>query len=407
MHHLKPFQLSNRFSDSIKAVGSAFAKKNRDLISLAYGFPAPETFPISALVQASATALQEEGTSALQYTGGPGRHYLPTWVTERAKLRQIEATPEQVLITNGSMHAIELAIRTLTSEGDQVWIEAPSFFGAVRMIELAGVSIREFPVDQHGLDVDLIEQALLQAINQQKPLPKVLYIIPNYHNPTGVTLSLERRKRLAELAYRYNFFIVEDDAYVDLSFDQAYLPAVYKFAPERTIYVSTFSKIIAPGVRLGWAIGNQEVIQYMGISKSDGATNVLSQEIVANFLQNLDLDQHLGQITTLYQQRCQTMIQAINFHFGSEVSYTIPSGGFFIWLTFPKSIDTKQLQLACLEQGVSFLAGEDFYYQAREHNHVRLCFTFSNEALIKQAIKIIADVYHERRHHLSLLEEVR
>ncbi|MBM7540260.1 PLP-dependent aminotransferase family protein [Amphibacillus cookii] len=402
----RSFEYSKRVPPTIPTVGSAFNKGTEHMLSLAYGFPAPETFPTDLLREATEKAMIKDGEQTLQYTGSTGKTRLAEWIVNRSRLRKINVQAQQVLVTNGSMQAIDLAVRTLTNEGDHIWLEAPTFFGAVRIFQTARVHMKTFQVDDEGINVDRIEQALLSAISCGEPLPKMIYVMPNYHNPTGISLSISRRKHLAELAYRYNFFILEDDAYVDLNFSNIQQPAIYHFAPERTIYLSTFSKIVAPGVRLGWAVAAQEVIDQMTSLKPDGTTNVFVQEVVANFFEQVHFQQHLDKIVTLYRQRCQVMMETIDQCFGTEVSYYIPKGGFFIWLTFLNPINTTYLQTLCLEKGVAILSSESFYFENQEYNHVRLCYTYSNTEQIKRAINTMAMLYHQHKHKWLLLKDV-
>lgn len=292
MNSLKQFTFSKRFPN-MPIIGSSFAGSLDHVIPLSYGFPAPESFPLETMVAATQAAMKTQGFGAMSYSGGTGTSHIVNWILERSKLRDVHAKEDQILVTAGSMQAIDLVARTLTDPGDEIWIEAPCFFGAIRTFNLAQVKLRSFPIDENGIMVDYVEKALLEATLQQKPIPKLLYIMPNYHNPGGVNLSVDRRRKLAELAYEYNFFILEDDAYVELSFDGTYLPSIHSFGPERVIYLSTFSKVIAPGIRLGWAIGLSEIITKMRILKTDGLTSVYVQEVVHNVLDQLDIEEHI------------------------------------------------------------------------------------------------------------------
>ncbi|MBD8069070.1 PLP-dependent aminotransferase family protein [Bacillus sp. PS06] len=401
----KPFTYSKRFPQ-IAEIGTAFASNKIKAIPLSFGFPAPESFPLPTISEAAVTALATQGPESLQYTGGTGPAKVVEWVTARSKLRSIEIDKSEIIITTGSMQAIDLAVRTLTDPGDQVWIEAPSFFGAIRIFKLAEVELSSFPIDEDGVRVDLIEEALLHARENQLPLPKMLYIMPNYHNPGGINLSLERRKKLAELAHEYNFFILEDDAYVELTFTNEFLPAIYSFAPERVIYLSTFSKIIAPGVRVGWAIACQEVITKMRMLKVDGQTSVFVQEIIHQILDNLNFEDHLADINSLYASRKNAMVDAINDFFADDVSFAVPEGGFFLWLTFPLGTDTSTLLEKSLEAGVNYIPGRHFYLHEEGYNQLRLCFTFCDEVTIREAISKLATTYYQLQHQPEELKEV-
>lgn len=405
MHLLKPFSFSKRFPET-EVVGSAFAGKQDHLIPLSFGFPAPESLPVDKMTAATEAAMITQGRQALAYSGGTGPKNIINWIKERSKLREITATEKEIIVTAGSSQAIDLITRTLTDPGDELWVEAPTFFGALKTFRLAETKLFSFPIDEYGLRVDLVEQELIDRVTNNLPLPKLMYVIPNYQNPGGVNLSIERRKRLAELAYEYNFFIIEDDAYVELSFDKTYIPAIYSFGPERVVYLSTFSKIIAPGLRLGWAIGLQEIIEKMQILKTDGFTSVYVQEVTKNLLEQIDMEEQINNLNSIYLSRKDAMVSAIRQYFGEEVSFHEPHGGFFLWLTFPDHIDTSEFADAAMIAGVSYIAGKHFFLENEGYNHMRLCFTFCKEEIIHEAIKRLANTYYEYVNSKQIIEEV-
>ncbi|MGG3575354.1 PLP-dependent aminotransferase family protein [Bacillus gobiensis] len=404
MHQLTEFSFSKRFPE-LPLISAALAEEHPDFVPLSFGFPAKESFLIPLLSEAAVSALQTQGPESLQYTGGTGPKKVNEWIKKRSELRSIQSENENILVTSGSMQAIDLATRTLADPGDHVWIEAPSFFGAIRQFSLAEVELTSFPIDEDGLRVDLVEQALIEAKIKGKPMPKMFYVMPNYHNPTGVNLSLERRKKLAELAYEYNFYVLEDDAYVELSFSGGYVPSIYSFGPERVIYISTFSKIIAPGIRMGWTIAGEQVINKMRMLKSDGSTSVFVQEIVSQFLAKIDFAQHVQYLTSIYRARKDAMVRSIHEYFGNEVSYQMPEGGFFLWLTFPAEVNTSEFMEKSLKNGVGYLDGKHFYLQNDELNHIRLSFTFCDEEQIRRGIQRIAESYNDYKNNREVLEE--
>jgi len=406
MAHLKPVSFSRRFPQ-MEIIGSSFAGNQDHLIPLSFGFPAPESLPVDIMAPATEAAMRKQGKQALSYSGGTGPKNIVNWIKERSKLRDIQAKENQILVTSGSSQGIDLVTRTLTDPGDEIWVEAPTFFGAVKTLRLAGVHLTSFPIDVNGLRVDLVEKELLSRVANNLPLPKVIYVIPNYHNPGGVNLSLERRKRLAELAYEYNFFILEDDAYVELSFDGNVLPSIYSFGPDRVVYLSTFSKIIAPGIRLGWAIGLKELIEKMKVLKVDGLSSVYVQEITHNVLEQLNIDHHITKLNSMYASRKNAMVKAINKFFGADVSFNEPNGGFFLWLTFAEGIDTSEFLDKAMEAGVSYIAGKHCFLSDEGHNHIRLCFTYCDEDTITEAIKRLATTYYEYVNTKIPLKEVQ
>lgn len=405
MKDLKDFPLSKRF-DHVPVIGSAYSEAHPDLIPLNYGLPFPDAFPIDELERAAITALRTEGTEALNYSGGPGQITIREWIKERSKLRSIETSADNVLITTGSNQGIDLVARTLTDPGDHVWVEAPTYFGALRAFRLAKTKLSSFPIDASGLCVDLVEEALIEAERNSRPLPKFIYVLPTYQNPSGINLSTERKKKLAELAYKYNFFIVEDDAYVELKFKGDFQPAIYAFAPERVIYLSTCSKIIAPGIRMGWAIGPEDILNKIRLLKSDGLTSVFIQEIISNYLKNTDFDAHLKKLVAGYRLRSEAMIQAVHDCFHGEVTCTEPGGGFFLWLTFPEGADTSELLQDAAKEGVSYVEGRHFYLNNRPNHHLRLSFSFCSPEAIERGIRRLAAVYFRMKDKNKIMEKM-
>ncbi|KAB7671105.1 PLP-dependent aminotransferase family protein [Bacillus sp. B1-b2] len=406
MSMLKPISFSSRFPQ-MDVIGTSFAGNQNHLIPLSFGFPAPESLPVDLMAPATKAAMEAQGTNSLGYTGGSGPNHVVNWIRERSQRRNLEVSNNQIVVTSGSSQGIDLVTRTLTNPGDEVWVEAPTFFGAIKTFRLAEVHLTSFPIDENGLIVDTLEHELQYRISNNLPLPKILYIIPNYHNPGGVCLSLERRKKLAELAYEYNFFILEDDAYVELSFDSHFLPSVYSFAPERVIYLSTFSKIIAPGIRLGWAIGLPEVIEKMKLLKIDGLTSVYVQEVTHQVLEKMNMDDHISSLNSIYASRKNAMVAAIREHFGNDVSFHEPTGGFFLWLTFNKDVNTSDFMDIAVQEGVSFIDGKHFFLKNEGFHYMRLCFTYCDEATIYVGIKRLANSYYQYVKSKLNLEEAQ
>jgi len=405
MSVLKEFTYSKRFPN-LPLIAAAFADQHPDLIPLAFGLPAKESFNLSLMQESSVTAIQKGGVKPLEYGGGIGPKMVAEWIKQRLLLRLVRAETNEILVTAGSSQAIDIATRTLTDPGDHIWVEGPSFFGAIRQFLLAETVLTSFPVDEEGLRVDIVEQKLKETKRNGGPMPKMLYVMPNYHNPTGVSLSLDRRKKLAELAYKYNFYVLEDDAYVELSFTGEYVPSIYSFGPERVIYLSTFSKIVAPGIRMGWSVASEPLINKMRMLKSDGSTSVYVQEIVSQFLITIDFDQHIEFLNSIYRSRMKAMVAAIEEAF-EDISYIVPEGGFFLWLTFPEGTDTSQFMQESLQKGVSYLDGAHFYLNADEKNHIRLGFTYCNEEEIKRGIERLAESYQEYKQKMFVLEGVK
>lgn len=389
--HLSNYQYSKFLPDTPSIGGTTVTKP--DHVHLSFGFPTTSLFPIDELAQAASESILENGHKSLHYSGGSGPVRLGQWIKELVEKNHIFVDTNQIYSTFGAMQGIDLASRLLINPGDEVWVEGPTYFNGLQSFRLAGAEIREFPLDEKGVQVDIIEQALKELKEQNQPLPKFFYCMPNFHNPGGVTLSVERRKKLAALAYEYNFYILEDDAYGELSFNHEYLPAIYSFGPERVIYLGTFSKIIAPGLRLGWMIANEEVLQKVHILALGSQTSPFTQEIVASLLEKISYKDHLKNLINTYRSNRDAMVNNIQNYFGDEVQFIVPEGGFFLLLTFKPEVDTATFVQQAFENGVSVVEGRSFYSNGAGNNQIRLCFSYCDEQQIERGIKILAEAY--------------
>lgn len=368
---------------------------NPDHVHLSFGFAAPDLFPIERLEQAASEAITLYGQKALQYSGSGGPAKIIGWIRNRSLQHGIHADADQVLVTYGSTQGIALAANVLLDPGDHVWVESPSFFSALQAFRVAEAKITSFPIDADGVRVALLEEALKEAKRTGKPIPKLFYTMPTYHNPGGVTLSLDRRRRLAELAKEYHFFILEDDAYAELNFTGDELPPLYTLCPDRVIYLNTFSKIIAPGIRLGWVIADQAIISKLKLLMLGGSTGVFTQEILAQLLEGFPFEEHLEQLRGHYRKQRDVMVAALQRHFGEHVTFHIPQGGFFLWLTFREDVNTARLLRHAEARGVSFVDGRSFYVQEEGFRHARLCFSYCSQEQIERGIRILADAYFD------------
>ncbi|PGV52237.1 PLP-dependent aminotransferase family protein [Bacillus sp. AFS037270] len=363
-------------------------------VHLSFGYPSTHLFPIAELNHAASNAILNHGKQALHYSGGDGPRKIIEWIRNRSKIRSIYVKNKQIITTAGAMQAIDLAARVLVNPDDEVWVEGPTYFNALQSFRMAGAKIKSFPIDEQGVQVDLIEEALVKARQLNKKIPKVFYCMPNFHNPSGVSLSLERRQKLAQLAYEYNFYILEDDAYSELSFKNSYPPAIYSFAEERVIYVGTFSKIIAPGIRLGWIIANDEVLQNIHLLMLGSQTSPFTQQIIASLLEGISFEDHLEQLISTYRQKRDIMIESIETFFGDDVTFEIPEGGFFLWLSFRPEVVTTNFADEAFRRGVSIVEGKSFFETNQGSNQLRLCFSYCNEEQIRRGIKILAESYY-------------
>jgi len=368
-----------------------------DNIQLAYGYPFPGSFPIDRLISSTSRALEREGTRALQYGGGPSVRDLRALLTRRLKSRGVNVADHQVMVTTGSNQAIDLIAKLFLEKGDRVLVEGPTFFAALRIFESYGAEIYGMPLDEQGLDTDYLAEWLAKEEAAGKPSPKLFYAIPNYQNPTGTTLPVCRREKLLALAGEYDFIILEDDAYGELYFDSPPPPTLRSMDTEgRVVYTSTFSKIVAPGVRLGWAVGVPDVIAGMSALKTDGGTGPLAQAIVYHYCEGNSLDERIAWLRTQYRERWSAMREALVDHMPHDATFTEPQGGFFTWLTIP-GVDTSATYKEAVESGVTYVEGRSFFPDDRGQESMRLCFSYCDGALIKEGIKRLAEVIKKHR----------
>jgi len=368
-----------------------------DNINLAYGYPFPGSFPVDQLVESSKKALVEEGTKALQYGGGPSVANLRQMLATRLKRRGLQVPDEQVLVTTGSNQAIDLVAQIFVNPGDRIMVEAPTFFGALRLLQATGAEIVGIPLDGEGLDVEYLANWLKSEREAGKPDPKMFYVIPNFQNPTGTTLPLTRRQKLMELAREYDFVVLEDDAYGELFF-QNRPPATLKSLDTdgRVVYTSTFSKIVAPGVRLGWAVAAPEVVAAMQQLKPDGGTGPLAQAIVYHFCEDTSLDERIAWLRSQYYERWGAMEAAFKEFFPADSTWTVPQGGFFTWLTVP-GVKFRDIYSEVVANGVTYVDGWSCFPTPGGINSARMCFSFVDGPTIREGVRRMAEVVNKHR----------
>jgi 2-aminoadipate transaminase len=296
------------------------------------------------------------------------------------------------MITSGSQQAIDLTGRVFLDEGDTVICESPTYLAAINAFNAYHANIVDVEMDEDGMKMDALEKCL-----QQNPQAKFIYTIPDFQNPTGRTLKLERRKRMIELANQFDVLILEDNPYGAIRFSGTPIPPIKHFDTEgRVIYLSSFSKIFAPGLRLGWICAEEEILEkYAGFKESaDMHSDGLAQRITAKYMELYDLDGHIETIKAVYLERCTTMLDCIDEYFPKTISCNKPEGGLFIWAELPGSMNAGDIALTCMENNVAFVPGAPFYVRGAQKNTMRLNFSNSNPKQIKEGIKRIGEVLH-------------
>ncbi len=366
-----------------------------EVISFGGGLPAPEVFPVKRFEEACHTVLEEHGAQALQYGATEGYEPLRELIAQNLGRYGIVAKSENVLITAGSQQALDLIGKLLIDSGDRVLVEAPTYLGALQAFTVYGAQYVSVPVDDNGLRTDQLESALRQR-------PKFMYILPNFHNPAGVTLSEERRHELIFLADRHGIPIIEDDPYGQLRYEGEHLPPLVvldhktfrrydELTSGNVMYLSTFSKTLAPGIRLAWIVAPSEVISRLVLLKqaADLQTATFNQMVAYEVAKDGFLDQHVKLIREIYRERRDVMLRALEEFFPSEVTWTHPQGGLFLWITMPAGSDCRSLFRAALAEDVAFVPGDCFYANdaAKGCRHMRLNFSFCGTEQIREGIR--------------------
>lgn len=364
-----------------------------EMISFAGGLPAPELFPVEEMKKVCDAVLSEQGQDAMQYSTTEGYKPLREYISKRMSRSGIIAPVEDIIITAGSQQALDLTGKVFIDEGDVVICESPTYLAAINAFNCYLPKYAEVPMDEDGMIMEELEKAL-----KVNPGAKFIYTIPDYQNPTGRTMSIERRKRLIELANEYDMPVIEDNPYGELRFEGEMLPPVKYFDTQgRVIYLSTFSKILSPGLRIGWIYGNPEVIQKYVLFKqgTDLHTNIMAQMLAAKFTDMFDLDAHIGRIKEVYKRRRDLMYNTIKESFPEGVHVTNPSGGLFLWVELPKGLSSRDVLFRSLENNVAFVPGGSFFPNGRGENTLRMNFSNMPEERIVEGVHRLAKVLKE------------
>lgn len=343
-----------------------------DIISFAGGLPSARTFPVEPLAAAYSAVLREQGGAALQYSLAEGFPPLREWLAARMSGLGIACGPENIVITSGSQQAIDFIGRLLLNPGDCIAVESPAYLAALQPFRSYQASFLPVPMDDDGMDVDALVRSL------KKVRPQFIYVNPTYQNPTGITMGMQRRRQLGALAAEQQIPLLEDNPYGELRFDGPELSPVKGVADsDWAMYTGTFSKIIAPGLRVGWLIAHPDIAAKVAAAKqlSDILTNSLTQRALYRYLIDNDLDAHIAAIADQYRRQRDAMLAAMSAHFPPSVSWTTPRGGMFIWVTLPERYDARALLSKAIdEEKVAYVPGTPFHTDGSGHNTFRLSF---------------------------------
>jgi 2-aminoadipate transaminase len=360
-----------------------------EIISFAGGLPNPSLIDVEGIRSAADTVLRLDGRSALQYSTTEGYLPLRQFIADRYKKRLgLSVSPEEILITNGSQQCLDLIGKILIDTGDPIALERPGYLGAIQAFSLYGPVFHPIPLLQDGPDLSLLKEECTSY-----PI-RLFYGIPNSQNPSGTTYSAERRQELGSLLAKTDTLFVEDDAYGELNFSGQSLPSLRQYLPSQTIITGSFSKILAPGMRLGWVVAPPDVMEQLVIAKqaSDLHSNYLSQRIAHEYLLQNDIDVHIRKIQEAYRHQSGVMIQVIQDTFPETVGYTRPGGGMFIWVTLPDGCSSMEVFEHALRENVAVLPGTPFYVDGGGTNTLRLNFSNATDENIIAGITRLAGV---------------
>ena len=384
-----PNPIEWRFSERASQLQSSFIREilkitqRPEIISFAGGLPSPATFPVEHMKVAFDKVLSTSGKVALQY--GPTDGYAPLreWIANSLSTDSCKIAPEQVLMTSGSQQALDLLGKVLIDEGSRVLVETPSYLGALQAFSVYRPEFKSVATDDHGLVPSSIEAVAEGA--------RMLYALPNFQNPTGRSLSIERRLELVETCARLGIPLIEDDPYGSLSYKGEPFPKMLNMNPDGVIYMGSFSKVLTPGIRLGYVVAPLPLVRRLELAKqaADLHTAQLTQMVVYEVVKDGFLDTHIPSIRSLYANQCQVMLEAMEAEFPAGVQWTRPEGGMFIWVTLPKHIDAMALLDQAIAAKVAFVPGAPFYANDPETNTLRLSFVTVPPERIREGIAIL------------------
>jgi 2-aminoadipate transaminase len=362
-----------------------------DIISFAGGLPSPESFPTVDIAEVTTHIMLTAAEEALQYGTTEGYYRLREYCAYWSKKEGIEATPDNIVITSGSQQGLDITSKILLDADDMVIVEAPSYLGGLGAIRAYQASLISVKMDDDGMLMDHLED----TIKKMKKPPKMVYTVPTFQNPAGVTMTEKRRKKLVDLAHEYDFVIMEDNPYGDLRYSGEPVRAIKAFDDEgRVIFTSTFSKIFSPGMRLAWIIGDETFIRKFIIAKqsTDLCTNSFVQRILYEYCRRDLIQNHINKIRDMYREKRDIMLESLEEYFPEGCSWTKPDGGLFLWARVPEYINTKNMIGEAIKERVAYVQGAAFFVDGSGTNTMRLCFSYASNEKIREGIKRLGRV---------------
>jgi 2-aminoadipate transaminase len=376
------------FADRMNQIPRSFVREilkvttSSNIISFAGGLPHPQSFPVKNIKIAASKILEQQGDVALQYSTTEGYEPLRKYIASRYSDKGLDINPDEILITNGSQQCLDLVGKVFINPQDKILVERPTYLAAIQAFSLYEPNFLSIPLTENGVDTEHLAKIL------SKNRIKLFYTVPNFQNPTGISYSYKVRQQVSDILKEHDTIIIEDDPYGEIRFMGNHLPSLKSFLPD-SIMFGTISKIVSPGMRLGWIIAPEEIMEKLIIAKqaSDLHSNIFSQRIVCQYLQDNDMEDHINKIRKLYKKNRNHMITAIEKYFPSNVEFTRPEGGMFIWVTLPENVSSMDLFELAIKEEVAFVPGIAFYSDHPQLNTLRLNFSNSSEEQIEEGIK--------------------
>jgi 2-aminoadipate transaminase len=380
-------------ASAIREICKLIAKP--EVRSLAGGWPDPATFPVEEIEEISRRVLEEKPDLALQYTTSEGlpelRGFLADWVK---KTDGVDCTPDELFITHGSAQGMELAAKILIEPGDVALVGLPTYFGGSGACQTFGAELVGVPLDDNGMSMELLEEKIA-GVEREGKTAKLVYVIPDFHNPAGTAMPAERRKSLVEIASRHDLVIVEDNPYRDLRYSGETIPPVKAYDTEdRVIYLRSFSKIFCPGLRLAFCVAHADAIRRMVIARQfeDCCANAFGQYVLFEFCRRGLLDKQIEKNCEHYRKKRDVMLRSIQKHFPEQVRWNNPDGGFFVFVHLPDGLDGEELLHEAVERNVAFVAGAPFFVDGSGKSTLRLSFAQSEPEVMEEAVEVLGKV---------------
>ncbi|MEX2550535.1 MAG: PLP-dependent aminotransferase family protein [Nitriliruptoraceae bacterium] len=378
-------------------IRALFAVASRpEVVSFAGGMPDISALDMEAVEEVVASVIREDGATALQYGGGQGRPELRELLTEVMHHEGVPGHADDMIITTGGQQALELVAKCFLDDGDVVLAEGPTYVGGIGAMTSHRAEVRHVPLDDDGMDIDRLEGAL-EELAREGRRPKYIYTIPNHQNPAGVSLSVDRRHRLASLAEQHDLLIVEDNPYGLLDFQGERYPSLRELVPDRVVYIGTMSKTFAPGVRTGWVAAPGPIRDKLVLLReaADLCPSNLTQMIVERWLSTQPWREQIKRFTGLYHEKAEVMLRALDLEMPEGVHWTTPRGAFYVWLTVPPGIDTSDLLAKAVGRRVAYVPGRGFYADGTGGNQARLCFSYPDVERIPDGVARLGELLHD------------